>query len=615
MHEFFREPCRTVYRHAAVVVSAVFCLSAAPTITQVTPNVNPVPKYEKLELTVGLTAAYANPYDPNQIALSAVFTSPTSKIWTINGFYNGSQWKIRFAASETGAWSYVVKATDSTGSTQSAAGSFSCTASANHGWIKVAPNNRYLCYDDGTSFYGVGMAYCWSVTTSGLSTLQSSQCNTWVYWNGTYGGYNLIESPASGIGKYDQTACSMIDSMLTWSEARGLKMILVLWPHDYLAQTMTGSWPNKWSLNAYQSIVSCKNFYSDSTSWSYQAKQYRYDIARWGYHTALLSWQLIDEISGTDGYVSNQASANAWMTKFAGYFHTNDPFNHPTESSLGGYWPHGDSVNTMSNTENYSSYTAPFWAGLTDSLWNAYDKPAISGEAAGSSISTGLWSPLANGMAMNPMFWQFNQGLDNTADLANFPPFANFVASINFAGLTSLKRANVTVTGQTAYGMTSDQLTFGWITGTISGKSLSVTGLANGSYTLQWWDCTAGTKLSTGTVSVTAGSLTAVVPTTTETAMAFQIISPTAVIAHGSPATGNVRPILSCVHGSLRLLEPLAGGGVIKIMTIQGRTVAKYRVAGSNITAIPAGRMQSGVYFAEIVSGNKRFRQKIQVTD
>ena len=158
-------------------------------------------------------------------------------------------------------------------------------------------------------------------------------------------------------------------------------------------------------------------------------------------------------------------------------------------------------------------------------------------------------------------------------------------------------------------------MTFGWITGTISGKSLSVTGLANGSYGLEWWDCTAGTKLSTGTVSVTYGSLTTVVPTTTETAMAFQIISPTAVIAHGSPATGNVRPILSCVHGSLRLLEPLAGGGVIKIMTIQGRTIAKYRIAGSNITAIPVGRIQSGVYFAEIVSGNKQFRQKMQVTD
>ena len=217
-------------------------------------------------------------------------------------------------------------------------------------------------------------------------------------------------------------------------------MILVVWPHDYLAQTMTGSWPNKWSLNAYQSIVSCKNFYSDSTSWSYQAKQYRYDIARWGYSTAFLAWQLVDEISGTDGCVANQASANAWMTKIAGYFHTNDPFNHPTESSLRRYWPHGDSVNDHVEYGKLQQLHRRLRAGLADSLWNGYNKPAISGEATGSSIAhTGLWAPLANGMAMTPMFWQFNQGLGRPASIsANFPPFANFISSINFAGLTSI---------------------------------------------------------------------------------------------------------------------------------------------------------------------------------
>ena len=52
-------------------------------------------------------------------------------------------------------------------------------------------------YDDGTSFYGIGMAYCWSVTQAGLTALQTAKCNTWVYWNGTYdsaGGDNLIAS-------------------------------------------------------------------------------------------------------------------------------------------------------------------------------------------------------------------------------------------------------------------------------------------------------------------------------------------------------------------------------------------------------------------------------------
>ena len=621
MEKIFQGSGRTFRRCAALVGIAAACLSAAPTITQVTPNATSVGKYALLELTVSLTATYTNAYDPTEVALSAVFTAPSGKTWTINGFYNGSQWKVRFAANETGTWSYVVKLTDATGSTQSASNNFSCTASSNHGWVKVASNNRYLCYDDGTSFYGIGMAYCWEgdggTYSQGLATLGASKCNTWVYWNGTYDeGYGLIESIASGIGKYDQSKCTHIDSLLSWSQANGMKMILVLWPHDYLCDGSPGGWPTNWVSNPYQSIVSCPDFYSDSTSWSYQAKQYRYIMARWGYSTAILSWQLIDEISGTGGYASNPTTANAWAAKIANFFITNDSFHHPTESSQGNYWPTGDSANSMTNTENYGDESATGWASLAQQLWNGYDKPAMTGEAGGSDLATGMWSAMANGECINPMFWQFNQGLSTS--LSSFPGFAAFVNSIPFSGLTSLKKASVSVSGQTAYGISSDQDVFGWISGNVSGSTLSITGLANNGYnTLEWWDCTAGTN-TTSTVSATNGTLTATIPTTSEGQIAFQLkspIAPSAVIAQGSPVAENYKPIIAYRQGVLRLLEPLTGGGEIKLMNIQGRVIASYKVPGSNVTVIPAGRLESGIYFASITSAKGHFWQKLQVTE
>jgi len=460
------------------------------------------------------------------------------------------------------------------------------------------------------------MAYCWSVTEGGLSALGADKCNTWVYWNGTYDGYNLIESPSSGIGKYDQAKCARIDDLLSWSEASGMKMILVLWPHDYLLSHADGSWTDNWSLNAYQSIVSCADFYSDATSWAYQAKQYQYDIARWGYSTALLSWQLIDEISGTEGYMDDATTANAWAAKIATFFQTNDPFHHPTESSLGGYWTQGDAANTMTNTENYGDESATGWASLAQQLWNGYDKPAMTGEAGGGDCNTtSIFSAMANGECINPMFWQYNQGTNSSADLAIFPGFAAFVNSINFAGLTNLALAKVTVSGATAYGVSSDQDVFGWITGTVSGKTLSITGLANNGYnSLEWWDCTAGTH-TTSAVSATNGTLTATIPTTSEGDIAFQLTSPTAVIARSLPAAENYKPLIVYRQGALRLLEPITGGGEIKLMNIQGRVIASYKVPGSNITVIPAGRLESGIYFASITSGKGHFWQKLQVTD
>ena len=65
-------------------------------------NQDSVGKYEKLELTVALTATYENPYDPDQIDLSAEFTSPAGKVWKVNGFYGADQMATPSAPNGTG---------------------------------------------------------------------------------------------------------------------------------------------------------------------------------------------------------------------------------------------------------------------------------------------------------------------------------------------------------------------------------------------------------------------------------------------------------------------------------------------------------------------------------
>jgi len=283
--------------------------------------------------------------------LSAEFTSPAGKVWKINGFYGSEEatapsapnepgatgrggarggrggvalgnpaWRIRFAANETGSWKYVVSAKDSTGTTKSQAGMFTCADSKLHGWVKVAPNKRYLCCDDGTSFYGVGVCHAWSVSTTTLTQMQGLGFNTYVYWNGTYdsaGGDNLIASMSSGVDKYDQGKCVRLDNLVNWSADRGIGMILVIWPHDYLCDNHgdMGTWPSKWTQNPFNKIVSSTNFYTDTNCWSLQAKMYRYIIARWGYSVGLQGWQTIDEIDGTTSDKYNRAAGNLWTAK------------------------------------------------------------------------------------------------------------------------------------------------------------------------------------------------------------------------------------------------------------------------------------------------------------
>jgi hypothetical protein len=597
------------------VASSALTLCAA-TIGTVTANPTSVQKYAKLELTVALGSTYSNPYDPTVIDLSATFTSPSGKAWKVNGFYNGTQYLIRFAANETGNWTYVVSATDASGAAKSPSGTFTCTASSFHGWIKNAPNNRYLMYDDGTSFYGIGMAYCWSVTQAGLTALQTAKCNTWVYWNGTYdsdGGNNLIESKSSGIGKYDQAKCTRIDNLISWSETANLGMILVIWPHDYLGQNMTGSWENQWSQNAYSTLGNASVFYSDATMWSYQQKLYRYMIARWGYSRALESWQTIDEISGTDGW-SNQTTANAWTVNIANYFATNDPFKHPTNGSQGGYWAAGNAANTWSNTENYGSQTASSWASLVQQEWNGAAKPAMTGEAAGSGCNTtSLFATMGSGACINPMFWQYNQGLSGS--LGPYPAFANFVNGINFAALTNLSKATVTGGGATAYGIKGDQGAFGWISGAASG-SLSIAGLASGTYAVTFFNCGTGADISTSNVTVTGGTLTAAIPSNSASSVAFKALNPNAVgiVEQSAPKETQLsRPMASYENGTLHLLGPVSDNSVVDITTVLGALVGHYTVPNAKVNSLPVKQLAKGVYFARITSGAATTMQRLLV--
>jgi hypothetical protein len=337
-------------------------------------------------------------------------------------------------------------------------------------------------------------------------------------------------------------------------------------------------------------------------------------IARWGYSRGLGGWQTVDEIGGTDGW-SNQTNANAWTVKIASYFATNDPFKHPTNGSQGGYWAAGNAAHTMSNTENYGSQTVASWASLTSQLWNGAAKPAMSGEAAGSACNTAtLFCTMSNGMAMNPMFWQYNQGLSGS--LGPFPGFASFVSGINFAGFTNLSKATVTVSGATAYGIKGDQGAFGWISGSASG-SLSISGMANGTYALTFFNCGTGADISTSNVTVTGGALTATLPASNTSGVAFKALNPNAVVEivdQRAPKETQLRPASNIAYenGVLRFLRPLNAPCVVDITTALGSSVARFNVTDAKVK-VGVRRLGQGVYFVGITSGNNKIMQRLLV--
>ncbi|MCK5077509.1 MAG: DUF5060 domain-containing protein, partial [Calditrichia bacterium] len=462
-------------------------------------NAETVGLYEKFEIEVYIQgASYTNPYDPAQIDIRAVITSPSDSVWNIFGFYDDFQdidkWKVRFSANETGEWSYYLTAVNGTDSAQSTSYVFTVTESDHHGWLMISPDNpHYFIHDDGTSFFGVGAYYPWGVDNSatGLGRLEEHGANMFGYWNIMYGGEgNIIESLDSGLGRYDQSKCGRIDMILGWAEERNMIMMFAFWPHDLLSNTV---WAHQWHNNPYKDICDVEDFFADETAWFYQERQYRYLIARWGYSRSLGIWEIVNEINGTDGWeAGNQTEATNWVANVHQFFKENDPFKSPTTASMSGghYWSEGYAEVDIPNVHLYESGWPQQYPGnpLRSSLWtyynvtgqfrNDFQKPAILGEAGYTDTygnfnvpsdeytklyHNALWVTWAGGLSMTPVWWDYGSvNIMSDEVMDQMLSFSMIVNKVDYAGYSS-EHVNVVGMDCDGFAMKNSQTGWGWV--------------------------------------------------------------------------------------------------------------------------------------------------------
>src|SRR5271168_1482036 len=124
-------------------------VSMATPVVTVTQNSASVGRYDIYELTMTNLAAYANPWeDP---VITAVFTAPSGTTNTVGGFYFATNtWKLRFAPTEVGTWSWTLTYTDTNGVFNDSGG-FTCTNSTNIGFLRRNPSNVYNFVTDAQS--------------------------------------------------------------------------------------------------------------------------------------------------------------------------------------------------------------------------------------------------------------------------------------------------------------------------------------------------------------------------------------------------------------------------------------------------------------------------------
>jgi hypothetical protein len=150
-----------------------------------------------------------------------------------------------------------------------------------------------------------------------------------------------IETDTNSLTNYRLDSAWKLDYVLQLAEQRGLFVLLCFDIH-LMFQPVGDYWGNDnyWQSNPYNATnggpcINQDGFFTNSTAQTIYQKRLRYLVARYGYSSSLLGWQLLSEIDNEYAYLT-PAYVPPWHSVMAGWLHTNDPFGHLVTTSLTG---------------------------------------------------------------------------------------------------------------------------------------------------------------------------------------------------------------------------------------------------------------------------------------
>lgn len=381
-------------------------LITGPTIYDIVINQEIVPQYEKFEVSFQISqSGNLNPFDPSQIQVDGIFTTPNNLTLTQPGFYyQGYQqvgqvnfenpysanetyilndqpiWKVRFAPQEIGDYTFHLQATVAGVTISSPVFTFTTSKSTNPGFIGISNDNgRYFEFDNGDPFIGIGLNVGWwqadkrRISTYGyyLTEMNAHQANLARIWMTNSGKRQTVKWVFSlqdeNLGNhYNLEEAWAFDQIVELAEQNDVYLLLVL---DPVSQYDSIPWADNVYNTTNGGICTYTNqiFHAvPNKPWKqdqgacpggdpleFQQRVLRYMIARWGYSTNLFAWELWNEITEIktpttwapeiwDWAVNWDQEIVPWHQVMGSYLDDLDAHPHMVTTSSGSFWEHPD---------------------------------------------------------------------------------------------------------------------------------------------------------------------------------------------------------------------------------------------------------------------------------
>jgi hypothetical protein len=489
---------------------------------RLTPHAAPqtVDRFTRFQATADLSPQPANPFDPAQADVSAVFADPHGLRQRAIAFWyqaydreldggrerltpsGAPTWMVRFTPPAAGVWQWWWEARTPAGIIRSWPRLLRVNPSADPGFIRRSPNDsRYLVHDDGSPYFAVGENLGWYdkrgtfAYDSWLDRLAGQGATFARLWMPSWGFG--IEWSDTGLGDYRNRLdrAWQLDTVMDAAAARGIAVELSLLNHGAFSTAFN----SEWAANPYNQanggpLATPGEFFTSPEARRLFSQRLRYIVARWGSATNLLDWELWNEVDLTDGYSS--ATVAAWHRDVAEELRSLDPARHLVSTSFAVFandptvWR--DSGLDFTQLHFYSRIPVQILPDLASDIatWIPqrvadYDRPALfaelgvdssSGEATraadpdGIGVHDGLWAAPMVGSFGTAMTWWWDTLVDVEPD-RYYPMFgsvARFLSGVDwdqegFAPAVASATSAATARPLTVHGLVGARRALLWV--------------------------------------------------------------------------------------------------------------------------------------------------------
>jgi len=515
----------------------------------------------KIEMIFQSRDSYQNVYDPNEVKIDAVVTTPDGDSLVVPCFFQvpvsyrelewiadpaHQSWMVRFMSEQPGNHQIRFVVVDYSGTWYSDPEEFVVQQGSARGRVtRDSSNTQYYRHSTGEPFYPLGINAGWNSIenyTTILNNLADGGASVFRYWQTPFNWQALEWSEDyyynyEGLGRYNQEAAARSDSLLELCDSLDLTMQLCIFQHGEFSENVDDMWDtNPYNVANGGYVEDAEAYFYDENCREQTRKLLRYIVARWAYSRNLFAWEFFNEVQFTGNY-NHQSNLwfpgmVDWHSEMSRYVESIDPWDHlMTTSAAVEQLSTLDTIQTLDNLQ-YHLYDAEntllvTQVGLDKKFLNELDHASVINGEYGTNNQAdtpfdmqrnAVWNGI---MTQVPRYmWVWDHYLDPVwAGLFSMP--SRFLSEEELASHRQLSpytyRVNHPSKTFRSLGLAGDTLFTGYLydpgnATNISGATLVLEDIPVANYTLSYWLPVSDTVITTDSLAIIRGIDTLQVP-------------------------------------------------------------------------------------------------------